>query len=142
MKKLLVIFAILISFFTSSAYAEQFVLVCKIKISSINMQTNKIMNSFMLDRYFIVDTVLQGVYDANNNPLIVNEFNDSTLTFTKKEMSFADVVDTRLTYNRGTHQITLNEIYAYSSKFDQRAQFITKGEGTCSEIKINRKPLF
>ena len=85
MKKLLVIFAILISFFTSSAYAEQFVLVCKIKISSINMQTNKIMNSFMLDRYFIVDTVLQGVYDANNNPLIVNEFNDSTLTFTKKE---------------------------------------------------------
>ena len=52
------------------------------------------------------------------------------------------MIDTRITYNRGTHHIKLNEIYAYASQFDQRAQFVTKGEGTCSEIKINRKPLF
>ena len=142
MKKFLVITALFISLFTSCANAEQFVLACKLKISSINIYTNKVMRTFMIDRYFIVDTVLQGVYDANNLPLDVNEFNDSTLVFTKRAISFADIVDTRITYNRRSHQMTLNEIYAYSSKFDQRAQFVTKGEGSCQEIKINRKPLF
>ena len=106
------------------------------------MLTNKVLRTYMIDRYFIIDTVLAGVYDAKNLPLDVNEFNDSEIVFTKKAASFADVVDTRITYNRGTHHIKLNEIYAYASQFDQRAQFVTKGEGTCSEIKINRKPLF
>lgn len=142
MKKFLCLILLLITLFSGSAKAEQFVLVCKLKISSVNMYTNKVMRTFMIDRYFIVDTVLQGVYDANNLPLDVNEFNDSTLVFTKRAISFADIVDTRITYNRHSHQMTLNEIYAYSSKFDQRAQFVTKGEGSCQEIKINRKPLF
>ena len=145
MKKKLFIFALvatlIINIFTK-ANAEQYVLACKIKISAVHMLTNKVLRTYMIDRYFIIDTVLAGVYDANNLPLDVNEFNDSEIVFTKKAASFADVVDTRITYNRGTHPIKLNEIYAYASQFDQRAQFVTKGEGTCSEIKINRKPLF
>ena len=141
MKKI-ILTSLIILLFSGLANAEQFVLACKIKISSVNMHTDKVMRTFMIDRYFIVDTVLQGVYDANNLPLDVNEFTDSTLVFTKKAMSFADVVDTRITYNRASHKITLNEIYAYASKIDQRAGFVTKGEGTCQEIKINRKPLF
>ena len=109
------------------------------------------MTIFLLMEYIVIvgliDVIatvpsIAGVYDANNLPLDVNEFNDSEIVFTKKAASFADVVDTRITYNRGTHHIKLNEIYAYASQFDQRAQFVTKGEGTCSEIKINRKPLF
>lgn len=125
-----------------SVNAEQFVLSCKLKISAINMVTNQTIRTFFIDRYFIVDTVLNGVYDANNLPLDVNEFTDTKLIFSKKEFSFADGIDTRITYDRTTHHMSLNEIYAYASKFDQRAQFITKGEGTCTEIKINRKPLF
>lgn len=127
---------------STPAKSEQFVLSCKLKISAVNTLTNKIMRTYFIDRYFIVDTVLQGVYDANNLPLTVHEFSDSTLIFSKRAVSFADIVDTRITYNRNSHQITLNEIYAYASKFDQRAQFVTKGEGSCTEIKINRKPLF
>ena len=126
----------------SEARAEQFVLACKLKISATHALTNKVLKTYFIDRYFIVDTVLQGVYDANNLPLNVHEFNDKTLVFSKRAFSFTDVVDTRLTYNRQTKKITLNEIYAYASKFDQRAQFVTKGEGSCQEIKINRKPLF
>ena len=122
--------------------AEQFVLCCKIKISAVHMMTNKVMKSYFIDRYFIVDTVLHGVYDANNLPLEVHEFSDSTLIFSKRAISFSDIVDTRLTYSRASHKITLNEIYAYASKYDQRAQFVTRGEGTCTEVKINRKPLF
>ena len=72
----------------------------------------------------------------------VPEFNNAEIIFTKRAASFADIVDTRLTYNRASKKITLHEIYAYASKFDQRAQFYTKGEGTCQEIKIDRKPLF
>ena len=141
MKKLFITLLIFLSY-TLSVNAEQFVLSCKLKISAINMLTNQTIRTFFIDRYFIVDTVLNGVYDANNLPLDVNEFTDSRLVFSKKEFSFADGIDTRITYDRTTHQMTLNEIYAYASKFDQRAQFITKGEGTCTEIKINRKPLF
>ena len=143
MKKIL--FGILFTFFIipfSAVYAEQFVLSCKIKISAVNSLTNEVLRTYMIDRYFIVDTILEGVYDANNYPLDVNEFTDSKIVFTKRAASFADVVDTRITYNRGTHQISLNEIYAYASQFDRRAQFVTKGEGTCYETKINRKPLF
>ena len=126
----------------NSAQAEQYVLACKIKISAVNMLTNQVIRTYFIDRYFIYDTVLQGVYDANNLPLNVHEFSDSKLVFSKRAVSFADIVDTKLTYDRKTHKITLNEIYAYASKFDQRAQFVTKGEGTCKEIKINRKPTF
>lgn len=122
--------------------AEQFVLICKLKISSVNTYTDKIMRSYFIDRYFIVDTILEGVFDANNLPLDVNEFTKSRITFSKRAASFSDVVDTRITYARDTHKMTLNEIYAYSSKYDQRAQFVTKGEGSCREVKINRKPLF
>ena len=96
----------------------------------------------MIDRYFIIDTLLEGVYDANNLPLDVQSFTKSQITFSKRAQSFADVVDTQLVYNRYTHEITLNEIYAYSSQFDQRARFVTKGKGSCREIKINRTPLF
>ncbi|MCM1265125.1 MAG: hypothetical protein NC200_02910 [Candidatus Gastranaerophilales bacterium] len=145
MKKIITIFIITLSLFSLSmisAKAEQYVLACKIKISAVHMVTNKVMRSYMIDRYFIIDTVLAGVYDANNLPLDVNEFTDSSITFTKRAASFADVVDTRITYDRGSHRITLNEIYAYASQFDRRAQFVTKGEGSCKEIKINRVPLF
>lgn len=124
------------------AKAEQYVLACKLKISAVHMVTNKVLRSYVIDRYFIIDTVLAGVYDANNLPLDVNEFNNTEIIFTKRAASFADIVDTRLTYNRASKKITLHEIYAYASKFDQRAQFYTKGEGSCQEIKINRKPLF
>lgn len=141
MKKFLII-CLMVVLGSLSANAEQFVLSCKLKISAINMITNQTIRTFFIDRYFIVDTVLNGVYDANNLPLDVNEFTDSRLIFSKKEFSFADGIDTRITYDRTTHHMSLNEIYAYASKFDQRAQFVTKGEGTCTEIKINRKPLF
>ena len=143
MKKLL-LFITLIMILTNSSisFAEQYVLACKLNIEAVNMLTNKAMRKYIINRYFIVDTVLQGVYDANNYPLDVNEFTDTQITFTKRAVSFSDIVDTRITYNRASHKITLNEIYAYSSKYDQRARFVTKGEGTCQEIKINRKPLF
>jgi len=140
------IFLLLISFIflgmSLDVKAEQFVLICKLKISSVNTYTNKIMRNYFIDRYFIVDTLMEGVYDANNLPLLVNEFTKSRITFSKRAASFSDIVDTRLTYDRTSHKMTLNEIYAYSSKYDQRAQFVTKGEGTCREVKINRKPLF
>ncbi len=143
MKKLIIFFVLIVFFVTSTnVMAEQFVLACKINIQAVHMLTNKVMRSYVIDRYFIYDTVLQGVYDANNLPLNVHEFSESKLVFSKRAVSFADIVDTKLTYDRKTHKITLNEIYAYASKFDQRAQFVTKGEGTCQEIKINRKPLF
>ena len=124
------------------ARAEQFVLVCKLNVSAINYLTNETIRTYVIDRYFIVDTVLEGVYDANNLPLDVNEFTERRLTFSKKAVSYSDIVDTRITYDRTTRKMTLNEIYAYASKYDQRAKFVTKGEGSCTEIKINRKPLF
>lgn len=143
MKKVFLVLLTAIFFLTGTVVkAEQFVLCCKIKISAVHMLTNKVMKTYFIDRYFIVDTVLHGVYDANNLPLEVHEFSDSTLVFSKRAISFSDIVDTRLSYNRGNHKITLNEIYAYASKYDKRAQFVTKGEGTCKEVKINRKPLF
>lgn len=141
MKKVFV-FLFLFILLPLSVNAEQFVLACKLNISAVHMQTNQVLRTYVIDRYFIVDTVLEGVYDANNLPLNVHEFTSSTLVFSKRAISFADIVDTRLTYDRNSHKITLNEIYAYASKFDKRAQFVTKGEGTCQEIKINRKPLF
>ncbi len=126
----------------SSVKAEQYVLACKIKITAVRMFSDEVLRSYVIDRYFIIDTLLEGVYDANNLPLDVQSFTKSQITFSKRAQSFADVVDTQLVYNRYTHEITLNEIYAYSSKFDQRARFVTKGKGTCREIKINRTPLF
>jgi hypothetical protein len=143
MKKTLIflIVGLILSMYTKT-YAEQYVLSCKIKISALQMYTDKVLRSYIIDRYFIVDTVLEGVYDANNLPLDVQEFSSSQIAFSKRAQSFADAVDTKLVYNRHTHEITLNEIYAYSSKFDQRARFVTKGIGTCKETKINRTPLF
>ena len=145
MKKYIIFIIITLAFvqqILTPVKAEQYVLACKIKISAVHMVSNKILRSYVIDRYFIIDTVLAGVYDANNLPLDVNEFNNAEIIFTKRAASFADIVDTRLTYNRASKKITLHEIYAYASKFDQRAQFYTKGEGTCQEIKIDRKPLF
>ena len=143
MKKVisLVICFIFLSLF-SSVKAEQYVLVCKIKITAVRMFSDEVLRSYMINRYFIVDTVLEGVYDANNLPLDVQSFTKSQITFSKRAQSFADIVDTQLVYNRYSHEITLNEIYAYSSQFDQRARFVTKGKGTCREVKINRTPLF
>lgn len=138
--KLLILF--LIVFIPSTTKADQYMLSCKIKVAAVTMDTNEIMREYVIDRYFIVDTVLEGVFDANNEPLQVNSFTQSEITFSKRASSFADIVDTRMTYNRSSHKITLNEIYAYASKFDQRARFITKGEGNCIETKIDRKPLF
>lgn len=143
MKRICVFFFLfIVLFFKSAAYSEQFVLSCKLKISAVNVLTNEILRTYFIDRYFIVDTLLERVFDANNLPLEMHEFNESTIIFSKRAFSFADVVDTRITYHRNTHQMSLNEIYAYSSKFDQRAKFVTKGEGSCTETKINRKPLF
>lgn len=143
MKNLKIFLGIVFIFFaTSIANAEQFVLSCKLKISAVNSQTNEIIRTYFIDRYFIVDTVLERVFDANNLPLDMHGFSESSIVFSKRAVSFSDVVDTRITYNRNTHQMSLNEIYAYASKFDQRAKFVTKGEGNCTEIKINRKPLF
>lgn len=144
MNKLIKIFFVICLLFLSTAIvrAEQFVMVCKLNVSAVNYLTNETIRTYVIDRYFIVDTVLQGVYDANNLPLDVNEFTERRLTFSKKAVSYTDIVDTRITYDRTTRKITLNEIYAYASKYDQRAKFVTKGEGSCTEIKINRKPLF
>lgn len=144
MKKIILnlILIYLLLFNITSVSAEQYLLSCKIKISAVTMDTNEIMREYVIDRYFIIDTILEGVFDANNEPLYVNNFTQSEIIFSKKASSFADVVDTKITYNRNTHQIKLNEIYAYASKFDQRARFVTKGEGNCSETKIDRKPLF
>ena len=140
MKKIvLVLLTVFITMFCA-VRAEQYVLVCKLKVSAVNVLTDKVLRSYVIDRYFIYDTVMQGVYDANNLPLNVHEFTDKRLVFSKRAFSFADIVDTRITYDRTTHQMTLNEIYGYASKYDQRAKFVTKGEGTCREIKINRKP--
>lgn len=141
-KKIFLLFLILCFTTFSSVKAEQYVLACKINIRAVKQHTNETLRSYVIDRYFIVDTLIEGVFDANNLPLIVHEFSNSQIIFSKRAQSFADIVDTRLVYNRFTRQISLNEIYAYSSKFDQRAKFVTKGEGTCKEIKINRIPLF
>lgn len=144
MKKIFIIFFIVFFclFTTARVKAEQYMLSCKIKVAAVTMDTNEIMKEYVIDRYFIIDTVLEGVYDGNNEPLYVNNFTQSEITFSKKASSFADVVDTKITYNRTTKKITLNEIYAYASKFDQRARFVTKGDGTCTETQIDRKPLF
>ena len=140
MKKFLIGILILLVFICSKVSAEQYVLVCKLKVSAVNMLTDEVLRSYVIDRYFIYDTVMQGVYDANNLPLNVHEFTDTRLVFSKRAFSFADIVDTRITYDRVTHQMTLNEIYGYASKYDQRAKFVTKGEGSCKEVKIDRKP--
>lgn len=142
MKRILLLLSFIILSAFSSVNADQYVLACKINIRAVKQHTNEILRSYVIDRYFIVDTLIEGVFDANNLPLIVHEFTNSQIIFSKRAQSFADIVDTRLVYNRFTRQISLNEIYAYSSKFDQRAKFVTKGEGTCKEIKINRIPLF
>ena len=142
MKRILLLLSYIIFSAFSSVNADQYVLACKINIRAVKQHTNEILRSYVIDRYFIVDTLIEGVFDANNLPLIVHEFTNSQIIFSKRAQSFADIVDTRLVYNRFTRQISLNEIYAYSSKFDQRAKFVTKGEGTCKEIKINRIPLF
>lgn len=143
MKKIIsLIFCLIFVSLVSSVKAEQYVLVCKIKITAVRMFSDEVLRSYMINRYFIVDTVLEGVYDANNLPLDVQSFTKSQITFSKRAQSFADIVDTQLVYNRYTHEITLNEIYAYSSQFDQRARFVTKGKGSCREVKINRTPLF
>ena len=63
--------AVFVSSFTQ-VFAEQYVLSCKIKISAVHMLTNKVLRTYVIDRYFIIDTVLAGVYDANNRPLDVN----------------------------------------------------------------------
>ena len=56
MKKKLFIFALvatlIINIFTK-ANAEQYVLACKIKISAVHMLTNKVLRTYMIDRYFI-----------------------------------------------------------------------------------------
>lgn len=142
MKRILLLLSYIIFSAFSSVNADQYVLACKINIRAVKQHSNEILRSYVIDRYFIVDTLIEGVFDANNLPLTVHEFTNSQIIFSKRAQSFADIVDTRLVYNRFTRQISLNEIYAYSSKFDQRAKFVTKGEGTCKEIKINRIPLF
>ena len=143
MKKfVIVVFCLMLLTALNSAKAEQYVLACKIKITAVRMFSDEVLRSYVIDRYFIIDTLLEGVYDANNLPLEVQHFSKSQITFSKRAQSFSDVVDTQLTYNRYTHEISLNDIYAYSSQFDQRARFVTTGKGTCREIKINRTPLF
>ena len=140
MKKLflIVLSSIILS---TNCFAEQYVLQCKMNIEAINTATGEVMYRSPLERYFIIDTILANVYDANNLPLHVEGFDDNEIVFRHKAFDFHTIVETKVTYNRITKEISLNEIYA-NSAFSNRAQFCTRGSGTCKEIEIQRKPIF
>ena len=99
------------------------------------------MNRSTLERFFIIDTVLAEVYDANNLPLEVETFTEEEIVFHHKAASFNTIVETQVTYNQVTKKIKLNEIYA-NNAYTNRAQFVTRGEGTCTVTQIERKPIF
>lgn len=140
MKKLLI--AVLLNIFCSSVCcAEQYVLQCKMNIEAVNTATGEVMYRSPLNRYFMIDTILANVYDANNLPLHVEGFDDNEIVFRHKAYDFHTIVETKVTYNRVTKEILLNEIYA-NSAFSNRAQFCTRGSGRCTEIEIQRKPIF
>lgn len=140
MKKFLFLILLLLLSITP-VFAEQYLLQCKMNIEAINTATGQVLTRSPLDRYFIIDTILFNVYDANNLPLDVEGFDDNEIVFRHKAADFKTIVETRVVYNRITKQIKLNEIYA-NNAYSNRAQFCTRGEGTCSEIEIHRKPIF
>lgn len=140
MKKIVLLILLLICT-TYKCSAEQYVLQCKMNIEAVNTATNEVMVQSPLERYFIIDTVLANVYDANNLPLDVEGFDDNEIIFRHKAANFSTIVETRVVYNRITKQIKLNEIYA-NNAYTNRAQFVTRGEGSCTEIEIKRKPVF
>ena len=140
MKKF-VLCALLLVFSNIPTFAEQYLLQCKMNIEAVNTATGEILTRSPLDRYFIIDTILFNVYDANNLPLEVEGFDDNEIVFRHKAANFSTIVETRVVYNRITKQIKLNEIYA-NNAYSNRAQFCTRGEGYCSEIEIHRKPVF
>ena len=78
-----------------------------------------------------------------NNVERLNDYNfsEENIIFRHRASNFNTIVETKVIYNRLTKKITLNEIYA-NNAYSNRAQFVTKGEGTCSETPIERKPVF
>lgn len=139
--KRFILCALLLVFSILPTFAEQYLLQCKMNIEAVNTATGEILTRSPLDRYFIIDTILFNVYDANNLPLDVEGFDDNEIVFRHKAANFSTIVETRVVYNRITKQIKLNEIYA-NNAYSNRAQFCTRGEGSCSEIEIHRKPVF
>ncbi len=140
MKKIIILLGLLI-LSTSQVFAEQYLLQCNLNIEAVNTATNEVMNRSTLERFFIIDTVLAEVYDANNLPLEVESFTDEDIVFHHKAASFNTIVDTQVTYNQVTKKIKLSEIYA-NTAYSNRAQFTTRGEGTCTVKEIERKPIF
>lgn len=140
MKKFILLFGILF-IAASQVFAEQYLLQCNMNIEAVNTATNEVMNSSTLERFFIIDTLLAEVYDANNLPLEVESFTDEEIVFHHKAASFNTIVETQVTYNQVTKKIKLNEIYG-NNAYSNRAQFVTRGEGTCTVKEIERKPIF
>ena len=140
MKKFILLFGILF-IAVSQVFAEQYLLQCDMNIEAVNTATNEVMNRSTLERFFIIDTLLAEVYDANNLPLEVESFTDEEIVFHHKAASFNTIVETQVTYNQVTKKIKLNEIYG-NNAYSNRAQFVTRGEGTCTVKEIERKPIF
>ena len=140
MKKF-ILFSLIFLLTLSQSFAEQYLLQCNLNIEAVNTATEEIMNRSTLERFFIIDTVLAEVYDANNLPLDVEKFTEEEIVFHHKAASFNTIVETQVTYNQVTKKIKLNEIYG-NNAYSNRAQFVTRGEGTCTVTQIERKPIF
>lgn len=140
MKKTLICF-ILLTISALQSVAEQYLLQCPMTMTAINTANGSILTKTQMQRFFIIDTTLEAVYDSDNLPLDVEGFSDENIVFRHKAANFHTIVETKITYNRVTKKITLTEIYA-NNAYSNRAQFATKGEGTCTEKEIERKPIF
>ena len=104
MKKF-ILCALLLVFSILPTFAEQYLLQCKMNIEAINTATGEVLTRSPLDRYFIIDTILFNVYDANNLPLDVEGFDDNEIVFRHKAADFKTIVETRVVYNRITKRI-------------------------------------
>lgn len=142
MKRFIVFTLLIISFFNVAfAEEEQYLLQCKINTQAINTSNDTVISTSVIERFFIIDTLLANVYDANNLPLEVEDFTDENITFHLTAASFNTVVNTQIVYNQVTKKIKLTEMYA-NNAYSSKAQFITKGEGDCTTTPIERKPIF
>jgi len=140
MKKFLITL-VLYSILVSQTTAEQYLLQCPMTMQAINTATGSVITKTSMHRYFIIDTILEEVYDSDNLPLNVEGFSEENIIFRHRASNFNTIVETKVIYNRLTKKITLNEIYA-NNAYNNRAQFVTKGEGVCTETQIERKPVF
>lgn len=139
MKKVfLMVFIVCFCSIAQRAISEQYLLDCKIDVEATNTSTGEVMKKFPIQRYFVIDTVLAQVYDANNLPLDVEDFDEDMIVFHKKAANMNNIVDTQFHYSRGTNKITLSEIYANNVN-DTLPRFNTRGAGSCSEKEIERK---